>query len=321
MREAFQSILPIVTAYTGPLGDAAERKHERFERVVTITQPRKWNGLLYPPSARKERRAILKLVWPLMLMSAVMLLEIMLLQAWMRGEVPEKLPMIAMSPFLLFGLVWLGMEGLLRVDEWSNRRLKLAKRAVWLSPAKTGRIPWKRIVHWEFEPVVNRSHLTKLTVVSTWSAKHLRRWPLILSSPSDIQKLKRELEKRKQGVIIHPKPMPPIPRKKLNASGIWLFALGYYLLFHGAPLLGVSLNDPEARVHQEVTISQSARDFFSAHFATVEDYRAFLRYVGTVLTAAGVVSCLLAFIPGLLTHPDRDIQINDSVLTRKQIHM
>lgn len=268
---------------------------------MTITQPATWNVLLYPPAMRKERRAAWKLLLPLMLMSGLMLFELMLFQAWMRGDVRGKLPMIAMAPLLLFGFLWLGLRASIWADEWFKRRLTLAEREVWLSPASPGSIPWKRIVQWEFEPVAHRPHLTKLSLVSIWGRKHPRRWPMILTSRSDLQKLQRELQKRKQAgadfeIIVHPEPIPPPPALKIQLlPGMWFAALGLYLFIHGTSFLAASIDDREAQLKPEVTVSENARDFVRAHFATIEDYRGFLRYSGTALTGAALLCFLCAF--------------------------
>ncbi len=272
---------------------------------MVIEQPAVLNKHVDPsiPLNWDVRWRALKPVSPLLLISTVLLAENVAFKLWLRDEnLGAHWPLLLAALLVPIVMIVILFEVQTRWTHRSRRTLKLAPKYVGIAPAKHARVIWDRIRRWRFEPLPGETELCKLTVEYTLDPKGKmpREWAMVLRRADQEQTLLSELEHYRQlgsqqATVVHLAEPSARDSTRLNFRAMTAVALGFYLLVHGVPFLGVGISGPN-RAHdaasQESSIDAPGKvklgRFVASHFSSIAEYRAFLLATGGGLTVIGL---------------------------------
>lgn len=289
-------------------------------------QPSELNKFVDPtiPLTWRVRWTVLKPGLPLLITCAVLLSEMVAFRLWLNDRsLVSNLHLLVAGPIFLMALFFGALEADIRSRQRARRTLLIGAKSIRISPAKFGRIPWKRITEWRLEPIAHAPGLSKLTLLFhlTKHRQSLRQWAMVLQERDQEHALISELEHLRQigvntaQVVKLREPSMGQPQRKVPVRGLVLASLVFYLCVHGFPLLGVGLM-PSAKSSDDPAPSRfSARESaklgktVAHYFSSIRQFRSFLIITGGSMTAVGVglwVYAMSTFKPPARLNGDRE---------------
>ena len=200
---------------------------------------------------------------------------------------------------LLFitALIFGGMEWATRLQHHAKRKLQILENRIVITPARTKFIKWKRIVKFQFRPVISAPNLTILEVFAKIQISRPLRWAMVLDNPDQVQELVRqlkggkleshldyEIEMLKEPVEMGPLPPVSVWGGIISVGGV-VFLLNGIAMFMAWMSLSGFISPPEpSHAHASSPLSR----FVAAHFSSREEYIQFLLTLGVSLSAVGV---------------------------------
>ena len=262
---------------------------------MTVQQPKAWNSLIVPPRSWADRRRTWKLCLPLYIFIVVCLSEMIAFRIWWEGAPRQQWSVLLAAGFVLIAFLFLIPEVIAETMRRSKRILKLRKRAVWIQPANPGRVPWKQVLEWQFEPVPNESGANRITLVFG-SKKHPRKWPILLGR-TDRDALFLELAQHNQNgvkfqITEFDQPVPVDTKPVRSLPGLWLVVAAWALLIHATPLLTVGLIREPTPVTDPRPLSENAKRVLTRiapYFSSVDDLRGLALRSGLALATTGLM--------------------------------
>ena len=268
------------------------------------------------PLTWEVRRRIWLPLLPLLLVSSLLMVELVIFQAWLaERSFRQILPLIALGAATPVLLALGAAELEMRLRHRSRRTLKFDQKGVVLNPARIRLIRWKFVRALRFEPIPRNPPLCRLTVEYAFDRKRRRRrgWSLIVPDVEQVKQVRLQFEELRQR---HALPVEIVEgaeptTKPQTRQGMLRLALAIWLLVHGLALLPVGISDSSRDGRQEASSSkytpeqrEKFRRVVLRHFSSAEQFRRFCLISGT--TTAGVG--LIFYISGLraMTRPARD---------------
>jgi len=269
---------------------------------TVFKQPSKWNYLVDEsiPLTWKYTWSQLKVAVPLLATSAALLVELILLRAWVDDHLDTRAwTMALISPLILGLMLFLMVELGFWIQHRTERRLTLTRRVAQFSHSKYP-ARWNNVVECRFEPIQGKPDLTRFSLTYRWDRKgQVRRtWAVILSSALEVDRLRAELAARREQGFAFPvedgqESQPPAVRSPPKMKRMWFLSLAFFFFVHGWGLLTASMISPDAQPKpaRQGQTSESKRPFrqlIRRHFASNTSFRAFLGITGGTLTGASV---------------------------------
>jgi len=259
---------------------------------MTFEQPRELNKFLFTPIPWTPERgwALANVLLPVLVFILLIITEM----RFIRGLpiLPGILGITVGLP--LFIAVFCAA---FRLAGGPRRTLLLRDKYIEAMPGKgyRGRIRWRHIRGFQFEPAGLHGELTKVTLRYRGGSKFRRGWSMILRDELQREALLSELKGFQQSefgefnIEISDVTIPPPGRPKFHPALPWICSLGFLLLYNGLPAIMVSLA-PAGFYHSEATANSQLNPKVTAwrdQFARPHNYRRFILVAGSALTAAG----------------------------------
>jgi hypothetical protein len=265
---------------------------------MTFEQPASLNRYLIPPipSGWKFRWQLFKVFLPLQLFTGVTIFQTLLLTQWVSGH--WNIWVFLVVPGILL-FVLFAQEVQLRLLLRSKRIIRVEEKYVQPSSGLANRIPWQRVISWQFYNVSGENNYRIAAIEYQWEKDRRQRLRnrFIVLDKFQVNQLISELKFRQQkdgltfSISDHETdwPLKPLEFKSGNRASLWLYLTGVLLILDGwGPLLvGLGIHSNSSDHH--VTPGPVFLKFIRSHFATVTEYRHFLLLADGILCTSGAV--------------------------------
>lgn len=244
----------------------------------------------------------MKLLLPVLFFSWLLLVETVLLKAWLLNKLHwDILAMLVGSGAVFLLFVCAALEIQTRIRQRSKRVIQIEEKRIIVKPAKNQMVPWKRVRKFQFEPVPDTPGLMKLKLLlkgrPNQKSSERAFWAMVLEKTS-MQELLGFLQKKKtEGPTDFELETLERPAASENPApfvflGMTIFMAGWYLMVHGLPILfailGGGHHDPDERSKLSPEEIARLRHFILKHFSSLEEFRHFFLALSIALTVAGV---------------------------------
>jgi hypothetical protein len=274
---------------------------------MTFEQPASLNRFIIPPISFTwgYRWNLFKLFLPVLIVSLVPIVEGLLFQEWIRGLWDLRpLLILVVIPIMLLA----GTELQFRLLQKRRRILKLGDNYVQIGSGLAHRIPWRRIVTWQFYTIPDEKNYQIATMeykLGGTNQKRFRRHTIVLEAPQ-IGPLISELKLRQQkdGLafsISDQKSVWPVKSAELKRGRpaiLYLYLAGLFLLIQGVPMLLIAQNiishspAPNVAPHLNGNLAK----FAAEHFSSMAEFTHFLLVTGAILCGSGAVLMIWGII-------------------------
>lgn len=272
--------------------------------ILKIRQPAKWNRYVDPsiPLTWRKRWQEVRTALPILCITVFLFLEMTLLRAFFDGvEVGRDKLLVLFLVFPLF--ITLFLEAAIRGSHWMPRTLILRRKGLTWEHHKVLSWGWRPVKAFEFADIPGSGGAKKVCLrIVTRKGVTIRKC-LVLAESSQVSELETALRQRDNfdgadyEVLEHDaKAVKP----RLRLLPIWCWALGFFFLVHGLPLLGLALTKggseetPEQKqASEERPVNPVVRDWVIRNVKTEEQLARIFLISGITFTAAAV-GCFFA---------------------------
>jgi hypothetical protein len=274
---------------------------------MTFEQPASLNRFIFPPISFTwgYRWNLFKLFLPVLIVGLAPIGEGLLFQEWIKGIWDLRpLLILVVIPIMLLA----GTELQFRLLQKRRRILKFGDNYVQIGSGLAHRIPWRRIVTWQFYTIPYEKNYQIATMeykLGGTNQRRLRRHTIVLEAPQIgtlISELKLRQQKDDLAFSVSDEmsvwPIKSAELKRAYTGVLYLYLVGLFLLIQGVPMLLIAQNiishspAPNVAPHLNGNLAK----FVAEHFSSMAEFTHFLLVTGAILCGSGGILMIWSVI-------------------------